>query len=134
MAKHNILERLNGKPLSLILAEALLIEDGNRLKGPSLLIYTLGMPVLLLYNIYTLGRLVNRLRGIAVSVVHDPDTKIIEVSSPYILYDRPLRYILVQYKNPTSLDLPLLELIITPIFLIKSSNSKPIYRLIIYRT
>jgi hypothetical protein len=73
----------------LILVEALLIEDGDRLKRPGLLIYTPGIPVLLLYNIYILGRLVNGLRGTAVSVVHDLDTKIIEVSSPYILCDRP---------------------------------------------
>ena len=49
--------------------------------------YTLGMPVILLYNIYTKGGLVNRLRGTVVSVVHDLNTKIVEVSRPYILCD-----------------------------------------------
>ena len=68
--------------------------------------YTLGILVILLYNIYTEGGLVNRLRGIVVSVIHDLNTKIVKVSRPYILYDRPLRYVLVRHNNPTSLDLP----------------------------
>ena len=64
------------------------------------------MPVMLLHNIYTEGRLVNRLRGTVVGVVHDPNAKIVEVGRPYILCDRPLRYVLVRHNNPTSLDLP----------------------------
>ena len=43
------------------LVDTLLREDSNRLKGPRLLIYTLSIPIILLYNIYIKGRLVNRL-------------------------------------------------------------------------
>jgi hypothetical protein len=78
---------LTGKPLPHVLAEALLIEDSNGLKGPRLLIYTPGILVILLYNFYIEGELVNRLQGIAVSVVYNPDTKIVEVDGPYILCD-----------------------------------------------
>jgi hypothetical protein len=49
--------------------------------------YTPGIPVILLYNFYIEGGLVNRLRGIVVSVVYNPDTKIVEVGGPYILCD-----------------------------------------------
>ncbi len=76
-----------GRPSPFNLVDALLREDGNRLKGPRLLIYILSIPVILLYNVYIEGGLVNRLRGIAVSVVHDLNIKIVEVSRPYILYD-----------------------------------------------
>jgi hypothetical protein len=86
---------LTRKPLLYVLIKALLIEDNNRLKGPKLLIYILSILVILLYNFYIEGELVNRLRGIAVSIVYNLDTKIIEVSGPYILYNRPLLYILV---------------------------------------
>jgi len=49
--------------------------------------YIPGILVILLHNFYIEGRLVNRLRGIAVSVVHNLDAKIVEVGSPYILYN-----------------------------------------------
>ncbi len=49
------------RPSPFNLIDALLIEDSNRLKGPRLLIYTLSMPIILLYNVYIEGELVNRL-------------------------------------------------------------------------
>ena len=52
---------LTGRPSLFNLANALLTEDGDGLKGPGLLMYTLGMPVMLLYNVYTEGGLVNGL-------------------------------------------------------------------------
>ena len=49
------------RPSLFNLIDALLREDSNRLKGPRLLIYTLSIPIILFYNIYIEGRLVNRL-------------------------------------------------------------------------
>ena len=49
------------RPSLFNLIDTLLREDSNRLKGPRFLIYTLSMPVILLYNVYIEGRLVNRL-------------------------------------------------------------------------
>ncbi len=43
------------------LIDTLLIEDSNRLKGLRLLIYILNIPIILFYNVYIEGRLVNRL-------------------------------------------------------------------------
>jgi hypothetical protein len=45
------------------------------------------MLIILLYNFYIEGELVNGLRGIAVSVIHNSDAKIVEVGGPYILYN-----------------------------------------------
>ena len=50
-----------GRPSLFNLIDALLREDSNRLKGPRLLIYTLSIPIILLYNVYIEGRLVNGL-------------------------------------------------------------------------
>jgi hypothetical protein len=133
-AKHESLVESAGRPPSFSLADALHIEDGGGLKGPGLLMYTPGMPVVLLHNIYTEGGLVNGLRGTAVGVVHDPNAKMVEVGGPYILCDRPPRCILVRHANPTGLDLPQLERLITPIFPIQSSNSKKIRGMTIQRT
>ncbi|KAH8743011.1 hypothetical protein F5882DRAFT_313519 [Hyaloscypha sp. PMI_1271] len=58
----------------------------------------------------------------------------VEVGGPYILCDRPPLCILVRHENPNGLDLPQLEPVITPIFPIKSSNTKPIRGLSIQRT
>ena len=59
--KHKTLVMLTGRPSLFNLTNTLLTEDSNRLKGPRLLMYTLSMPVILLYNVYTEGRLVNGL-------------------------------------------------------------------------
>ena len=56
-----MLVMLTGRPSLFNLTNTLLTEDSNRLKGPRLLMYTLSMPVMLLHNVYTEGRLVNGL-------------------------------------------------------------------------
>jgi hypothetical protein len=133
-AKHETPVTSTGRPSPFNLADALLTEDGDGLKGPGLLMYTLGMPVMLLHNVYTEGGLVNGLRGTAVGVVHDPNAKMVEVGGPYILCDRPPRCVLVRHDNPTGLDLPQLEPTITPVFPIPCSNSKKTRGLSIQRT
>jgi ATP-dependent exoDNAse (exonuclease V) alpha subunit len=134
VAKHEVQVRQNGKLVSNSLVQELLAEDGEGLKGPGVLMYTTGMPVVLLNNMYTPGGLVNGLRGKAVGVVHDPNAKMVEVGGPFVLCDRPPLCILVQHERATDLNLPHLEPTISPIFPFKSSRTKPIDGVAIHRT
>ncbi|KAE9371035.1 hypothetical protein N431DRAFT_342058, partial [Stipitochalara longipes BDJ] len=81
----------------------LVTGDNSKFKGPNILFFTPNILFILLVNIGIKASLSNNKISKVVNIIIDNITQIFKLNNYYILYNKPLIYILVDFSEPYSL-------------------------------